>query len=1225
MTPPPGAAIIHTSPRPRRRTRATTPRNRHAPPDPPPLRARRRALEDRANPVSFGATTSYEFGSNSTAVGTGDFNGDGKSDLAVASYTNGVQVLLNNGTGSFTASATIAASDPRAVRVADMNGDGKADVVVAAGANYQVFIALGNGNGTFQAPIRRDVGGGALDIAIADFNGDGKPDVAVAAGSLVVMPNDGSVYVLGVPSYYQTNGDGESIAVGDFNGDGKPDVALGGYSSNRVDVLLNNGDGTFTASAAGKYSVGGHVGDIQAGDLNHDGHPDLVVSYGQGSKIAVLLGKADGTFGAATEYAAGFGSPGRIALADVDGDGNTDAVVTFLNNATGLFLGNGAGGLASPISVPKADHPTDVAAVDVTGDSLPDVVTTSSDSPGNVSVAPNTTPHVAAFTVSAPAHVTAGVPFTVTVTARDQNGAALTGYTGTAHFTTSDGQGVLPADAAFIASDNGVKTFSVTLGSAGMQSVTVADATLTTAKGSANTTVDAGAATHLSVSAPASVAAGTGFAFTVTARDAFNNTATGYAGTAHFASSDGAAVLPADATLTGGTGSFMATLKTAGGRTITATDTAAGSVAGTSGTITVTPGAATHFAVTAPASATAGVGFAYTVTAFDAFNNTATGYAGTAHFASTDAAATVPADAGLAGGVGTFTATLRTAGGQTLSATDTAAVSVAGVSGTIIVTPGAVTHFGVSASASATAGVGFAYTVTALDGFGNVATGYAGTAHFTSTDAAAVLPADTTLAGGTGSFGATLRTAGSQTLSATDTATGAVAGTSGAITVSPGAATHFGMSAPASATAGVGVAFGVTALDGFGNTATGYAGTAHFTSTDPAAALPADATLTNGTGSVSATLKTAGGQTLSATDTAAGSVTGTSGTITVTPGAATRFAVSAPASAAAGVGFAYTVTALDGFGNVATGYAGTAHFTSTDAAAVLPADTTLAGGTGSFGATLRTAGSQTLSATDTATGAVAGTSGAITVSPGAATHFGMSAARLGHRRGRSRVRRHRPGRVRQHGHRVRRDGPLHQLRRGRHRPGRRHPGGRVRELHGDPADGRVADPHRHRHGRRVGHRNERGDHRDAGGGGERRPDRRRRAVGRGRGRVRPPARGAGDGPVREPRRGGAGHVRRPGDRPGGDLPVRVRRRVQRGRASERVRRGERPGRRVHRDRDGGRGRRRRGRDPDEHPPALTNAVSGTDRDSVAGPIADTGPVRPVRSSPAGRPTGRRGS
>src|SRR5262249_54763704 len=137
--------------------------------------------------------------------------------------------------------------------------------------------------------------------------------------------------------------------------------------------------------------------------------------------------------------------------------------------------------------------------------------------------------------------------------------------------------------------------------------------------------------------------------------------------------------------------------------------------------------------------------------------------------------------------------------------------------------------YSVSAPASASAGSAFSFTVAALDAFNNVATGYAGTAHFSSSDGQATLPANATLSAGTGSFSATLKTAGSQTLTATDTVTSRLTG-GAASAASAGAATHYSVSAPASASAGTAFSFTVTALDAFNNTATTYAGTAHFSS-----------------------------------------------------------------------------------------------------------------------------------------------------------------------------------------------------------------------------------------------------------------------------------------------------------------------------------------------------------------------------------------------------------
>ena len=204
------------------------------------------------------------------------------------------------------------------------------------------------------------------------------------------------------------------------------------------------------------------------------------------------------------------------------------------------------------------------------------------------------------------------------------------------------------------------------------------------------------AATHFSVTAPASVNAATAFNFTVTAVDASNKGVTGYSGTVHFTSTDGHAGLPANSKLTNGTGSFPVTLETPGSQTIAATDSATASITGTSNSITVSGASATHFSVTAPAAATVGTAISLTVTALDASNNPVTAYSGTVHFTSTDGQAGLPANSILSNGTQTFPVTLKTAGNETVTATDAMTASITGTSNSIqvSVTPSAFTTTG---------------------------------------------------------------------------------------------------------------------------------------------------------------------------------------------------------------------------------------------------------------------------------------------------------------------------------------------------------------------------------------------------------------------------------------------------------------------------------------------------------------------------------------------------
>jgi len=290
---------------------------------------------------------------------------------------------------------------------------------------------------------------------------------------------------------------------------------------------------------------------------------------------------------------------------------------------------------------------------------------------------------------------------------------------------------------------------------------------------------------------------------------------------------------------------------------------------------------ATHFSVTsANATPTAGKAFNFTVTALDSSNVVVPNYAGTVQFASSDGQALLPGNSPITNGTGTFPATLKTAGPQTVTATDTNSLS--GTSNLISVSPAAASHLSVSpAISTASTGTPFNFTVTAFDSFSNSATTYAGTVHFTSTDAQAVLPPDSKLTSGTGIFAATSKTSGSQTITATDTVTVSITGTSNSISVS-GPATHFSFSAAGGAATRRSFNISVTALDASNNQATSYSGTVHFSSSDGNAMLPANETLPGGSLAVTITLETSGPQTIIATDTFTPSITGTTSSIAVT-------------------------------------------------------------------------------------------------------------------------------------------------------------------------------------------------------------------------------------------------------------------------------------------------------------------------------------------------------
>jgi hypothetical protein len=415
---------------------------------------------------------------------------------------------------------------------------------------------------------------------------------------------------------------------------------------------------------------------------------------------------------------------------------------------------------------------------------------------------------------------------------------------------------------------------------------------------------------------------------------------------------------------------------------------------------------ASNFVVTGFPSTTSGAPGSFTITVKDTAGNTVTGYTGTVHFTSSDALAVLPLDytfTAADAGTHRFQATLRTPGIQSLSATDSSWDVLRGTQSGITVNEAVVSRLTIDSPLSGAAGSAFTISVTALDQSGDIVPSYAGTVHFTSSDHSAVLPADYTFTqrdAGTHAFEVILKTAGNESVTATDTTQAALTA-SFTMTVDAAAASTLeitGLTSPV--IAGTSSTVTVTARDRYGNRAHDYTGSIRFMSTDPAASLPANYTFDSEDAGVhtfsnGVILRTAGTQSLTVVDTVNGSITGIQSGITVNPAAAASFLVAGFASpVTAGKTETFTVTARDAYGNTATSYNGIVHFSSSDPQASLPADYTFTdadAGVHTFSATLKTAGTQSLTATDSNTDSITGTQSGISVSAAAATHFSITA------------------------------------------------------------------------------------------------------------------------------------------------------------------------------------------------------------------------------------------
>jgi hypothetical protein len=304
-------------------------------------------------------------------LAVGDFNGDGKLDLAVASwYNNSVTVLLGNGDGTFTATGSPipTGQNPSSVAVADFNGDGKLDLAVTSNWSDTVTILLGNGDGTFTAaPSTPPTGRAPNWVAVGDFNSDDKLDLAVANecasyancnnGSVSILLGDGTGNFT-LSSSILTGRSSKSVAVGDFDGDGKLDLAVANSLDNTLTILLGHGDGTF-AGTVSPPSTGSGPFSVAVGDFNDDGKLDLAVTYFNGNSVGIFLGNGDGTFTPFVTPSTLGVFPSSLAIGDFNGDGRLDvAAVNYYstNILTWLQAPSPAGVTVSPAALTFSDQ-----------------------------------------------------------------------------------------------------------------------------------------------------------------------------------------------------------------------------------------------------------------------------------------------------------------------------------------------------------------------------------------------------------------------------------------------------------------------------------------------------------------------------------------------------------------------------------------------------------------------------------------------------------------------------------------------------------------------------------------------------------------------------------------------------------------------------------------------------------------------------------------------------
>ncbi len=296
-------------------------------------------------------------------LAAGDFNGDGRQDLVAMNFnSNNVSVMLGNGSGGFseaTGSPILTGTSPTAAAVGDFNGDGRQDLAVANNGSNNVTILLGNGSGGFTLAPGSPVGGVTQPraIAMSDFNSDGYQDLVVANLSpnvSILLGNGSGGFSAAAGSPVAVGNLPSAVTTGDFDGDGKPDLAVTNAASNTVTILLGSGTGGFTQPVGSPITVGNYPDAVTAGDFNGDGQQDLAVGNFNSNSVTILLGIGGGGFSVAA------GSPITVATGPIfitagnfNGDGAADLIVVSLDaeNMT-ILLGTGGGGFSQAAGSP---------------------------------------------------------------------------------------------------------------------------------------------------------------------------------------------------------------------------------------------------------------------------------------------------------------------------------------------------------------------------------------------------------------------------------------------------------------------------------------------------------------------------------------------------------------------------------------------------------------------------------------------------------------------------------------------------------------------------------------------------------------------------------------------------------------------------------------------------------------------------------------------------------
>ena len=335
-------------------------------------------------------------------LAVGYFNGDGNADLAgiatATIQTSSLSILLGQGDGTFqlASSVLVNVGFPSALAIGDVDGDGIPDLAVTDGFNDLVSIATGRGDGTFNARPSIAVGTGPRALTVGDFKGNGRLDLATAnqnGDSVSILLSRGRGRFEVAPAYPTGACCPSSLVVGDFDGDGVVDLAETNFPDSTISILKGLGNGRFQTTA--RTPAPNFPWEMAVADFDGDGHLDLAIANqdigGGGNTVSILLGRGDLTFQTAPTVTVG-SVPTAIVAADLNNDGRPDLAVTNdFGSSVSILLGNGDGTFQAAPTVPVGRNPLALAAADMNGDGCIDLVVANTNQnnmsvPGSISV-----------------------------------------------------------------------------------------------------------------------------------------------------------------------------------------------------------------------------------------------------------------------------------------------------------------------------------------------------------------------------------------------------------------------------------------------------------------------------------------------------------------------------------------------------------------------------------------------------------------------------------------------------------------------------------------------------------------------------------------------------------------------------------------------------------------------------------------------------------------------